>query len=266
MGRIDHNFSSANRLFVHDLLEQAPRGSLQLGAGRGQRDQRRRHQRLPGHAGVRLPQQHRRDRRLHLGAVVRACCSTCAPAGRASANRAIRRRTSIRRSSASRRRRSRADERLSVPAALHVRQLQHDQRELDDRVARLAALGLEQRLQPSDGHAVGHADADQDLGRAHRARSATTAAGSSWNIINDGYPGRALPFNGAYTRASNSAATNDRAQSWAQFLLGLPTAATGAVATPGRPRPASSRSPRRESSARCITACSCRTTGASTRS
>ena len=54
-----------------------------------------------------------------------------------------------------------------------------------------------------------------------------------WNITNDGYPGGRYQFNGAYTRASNSAALNDRAQSWAQFLLGLPTAATGAVATPG---------------------------------
>ena len=54
-----------------------------------------------------------------------------------------------------------------------------------------------------------------------------------WNIISDGYPGGRFQFNGAYTRASNSAALNDRAQSWAQLLLGLPTAATGAVATPG---------------------------------
>ena len=54
-----------------------------------------------------------------------------------------------------------------------------------------------------------------------------------WDITNDGFPGGRFQFNGAYTRANNSAATNDRAQSWAQFLLGLPTAATGAVATPG---------------------------------
>jgi hypothetical protein len=54
-----------------------------------------------------------------------------------------------------------------------------------------------------------------------------------WNIVFDGFPGGRYQFNGAYTRANNSAALNDRAQSWAQFLLGLPTAATGAVATPG---------------------------------
>ena len=32
---------------------------------------------------------------------------------------------------------------------------------------------------------------------------------------------------------NNAAPQNDRAQSWAQFLLGLPTAATGTVANPG---------------------------------
>jgi Carboxypeptidase regulatory-like domain len=55
----------------------------------------------------------------------------------------------------------------------------------------------------------------------------------SWTIVSSGYPGGRYMFNGAYTRASNSASLNDRAQSWAQFLLGLPTAGTGAVATPG---------------------------------
>lgn len=55
----------------------------------------------------------------------------------------------------------------------------------------------------------------------------------NWQITNNGYPAGRFSFNGAYTRANNSAATNDRAQSWAQFLLGLPTSGTGAVATPG---------------------------------
>jgi hypothetical protein len=54
-----------------------------------------------------------------------------------------------------------------------------------------------------------------------------------WHIDSAGFPGGRYVFNGAYTRASNAAGTNDRAQSWAQFLLGLPTAATGAVAAPG---------------------------------
>jgi hypothetical protein len=53
-----------------------------------------------------------------------------------------------------------------------------------------------------------------------------------WAITNNGFPGGRFQFNGSYTRANNTAALNDRAQSWAQFLLGLPTSATGAVATP----------------------------------
>ncbi|MGE5360693.1 MAG: carboxypeptidase regulatory-like domain-containing protein [Bacteroidales bacterium] len=54
-----------------------------------------------------------------------------------------------------------------------------------------------------------------------------------WDITNAGFPGGRYQFNGAYTRLNNSAPTNDRAQAWAQFMLGLPTANTGAVATPG---------------------------------
>jgi hypothetical protein len=66
----------------------------------------------------------------------------------------------------------------------------------------------------------------------------TTRAGydlrlQQWTIVNDGYPGGRFAFNGSYTRANNSAALNDRAQSWAQFLLGLPTVGSGNVATPG---------------------------------
>src|SRR4029079_10398056 len=53
-----------------------------------------------------------------------------------------------------------------------------------------------------------------------------------WNITNDGFPAGRYLFNGAYTRANNSASFNDRAQSWAQFLRGLPTTQTGTVATP----------------------------------
>jgi len=67
----------------------------------------------------------------------------------------------------------------------------------------------------------------------HTARLGYEMRLQHWDIINSGYPGGRFSFNGSYTRASNSAALNDRAQSWAQFLLGLPTAATGAVATPG---------------------------------
>src|SRR5262249_45472219 len=69
--------------------------------------------------------------------------------------------------------------------------------------------------------------------RGHSARAGYDLRYQRWTIVNDGFPGGRFQFNGAYTRASNSAATNDRAQAWAQFLLGLPTATTGAVATPG---------------------------------
>jgi hypothetical protein len=67
----------------------------------------------------------------------------------------------------------------------------------------------------------------------HTGRAGYDFRWQRWTIISDGYPGGRFQFNGAYTRASNAASPNDRAQSWAQFLLGLPTAATGAVAAPG---------------------------------
>jgi hypothetical protein len=54
-----------------------------------------------------------------------------------------------------------------------------------------------------------------------------------WLIENAGYGAGRYHFNGAYTRASNSAGTNDRAQSFAQFLLGLPTVGTNTVANSG---------------------------------
>jgi hypothetical protein len=67
----------------------------------------------------------------------------------------------------------------------------------------------------------------------HTMRSGYDFRTQIWNITSNGYPAGRYQFNGAYTRATNSAALNDRGQSWAQFLLGLPTAVTGAVATPG---------------------------------
>jgi hypothetical protein len=54
-----------------------------------------------------------------------------------------------------------------------------------------------------------------------------------WDITNDGYGAGRYHFAGTYTRANNAAAQNDLAQSWAQFLLGIPTAGTNTVATPG---------------------------------
>jgi hypothetical protein len=68
---------------------------------------------------------------------------------------------------------------------------------------------------------------------AHTARAGYDYRWQGWNITTPGYPGGRFHFNGAYTRASNSAATNDPVQTFAQFLLGLPTAVTGGVALPG---------------------------------
>ncbi|HKV98555.1 MAG TPA: carboxypeptidase-like regulatory domain-containing protein [Vicinamibacterales bacterium] len=65
----------------------------------------------------------------------------------------------------------------------------------------------------------------------HTSRAGYEYRYQRWNIINDGYPAGRYLFNGAYTRLNNSASFNDRAQSWAQFLLGLPTTQTGTVAT-----------------------------------
>jgi hypothetical protein len=68
---------------------------------------------------------------------------------------------------------------------------------------------------------------------AHSIRSGYDLRFQRWNITSSGFPGGRFAFNGAYTRANNSAPLNDRGQSWAQFLLGLPTVASGNVATPG---------------------------------
>ena len=67
----------------------------------------------------------------------------------------------------------------------------------------------------------------------HTARAGYDFRRQVWNITNAGYAAGRFAFTGAYTRLNNSAPTNDRAQAWAQFLLGLPTAATGTVANPG---------------------------------
>lgn len=67
----------------------------------------------------------------------------------------------------------------------------------------------------------------------HTARIGYDFRHQIWKITNEGYVGGRFAFTGAYTRLNNSAPTNDRAQAWAQFLLGLPTAATGTVANPG---------------------------------
>jgi hypothetical protein len=68
---------------------------------------------------------------------------------------------------------------------------------------------------------------------AHTPRAGYDFRFQRWAITNNGYPGGRFKFDGSFTRLNNSAALNDRAQSWAQFLLGLPTATTNVVAAPG---------------------------------
>ena len=67
----------------------------------------------------------------------------------------------------------------------------------------------------------------------HTVRAGYDMRGQYWTIMQPGFPGGRFAFNGAYTRLNNSAPLNDRAQSWAQFMLGLPTVSSGSVATPG---------------------------------
>ena len=67
----------------------------------------------------------------------------------------------------------------------------------------------------------------------HSIKSGYDLRHQRWEIDNAEYGAGRYHFNGAYTRANNSAALNVLAQSWAQFLLGLPTTGTNTVATAG---------------------------------
>src|SRR5262249_18634034 len=67
----------------------------------------------------------------------------------------------------------------------------------------------------------------------HAMKAGYELRNQRWNITNAAYAAGRFFFNGAYTRLNNSAPLNDRAQEWAQFLLGLPTAQTGTVANAG---------------------------------
>src|SRR5262245_31589108 len=69
--------------------------------------------------------------------------------------------------------------------------------------------------------------------REHTFHAGYDLRWQQWAVTDDGFPGGRFAFNGAYTRANNSAALNDPAQSWAQFMLGLPTVSSGNVATVG---------------------------------
>ncbi len=67
----------------------------------------------------------------------------------------------------------------------------------------------------------------------HSLRTGYALRHQRWQIDSAEYGAGRYHFNGAYTRANNSAAQNVLAQSWAQFLLGLPTTGTNSVATAG---------------------------------
>jgi hypothetical protein len=67
----------------------------------------------------------------------------------------------------------------------------------------------------------------------HSLRSGYELRNQRWDITVPAYGAGRYFFNGAYTRLNNSAALNDPAQEWAQFLLGLPTVQTGTVANAG---------------------------------
>jgi Carboxypeptidase regulatory-like domain len=74
--------------------------------------------------------------------------------------------------------------------------------------------------------------ADYLLG-GHALRTGYELRNQRWNITNAPYGAGRYFFNGAYTRLNNSAPTNDQAQEFAQFLLGIPTTQTATVATAG---------------------------------
>ena len=92
------------------------------------------------------------------------------------------------------------------------------------------------------------------LWREHSLKAGYDMRYQSWEIISSGYPAGRFHFNGFFTRATNGAATNDRAQSWAQFMLGLPTAGDRSRRDPGHDvEPVRDRVARRvESAVECV--------------
>ncbi|HVS29866.1 MAG TPA: TonB-dependent receptor [Thermoanaerobaculia bacterium] len=71
------------------------------------------------------------------------------------------------------------------------------------------------------------------LWRAHSLKGGYELRRQQWEIQPSAYGAGRYHFAGTYTRLNNSAAQNILAQSWAQFLLGIPTTATNTVASPG---------------------------------
>ena len=141
--------------------------------------------------------------------------------------------------------------------------VQHDESELDDRLARHAARGLGRGIQPSDGDVADRADADEHCGTTIRCAPGTTCVIRAGTITSAGFPAGRFHFNGFLhagderRRDRTIARSPGRSSCWA--------------CRPPRPAPsprrarrrASSRSRRRASSRRRRRRCSCRTTGAS---
>jgi hypothetical protein len=71
------------------------------------------------------------------------------------------------------------------------------------------------------------------LRNAHSIKAGYELRNQRWEINAAPYGAGRYHFNGAYTRANNGSAQNVLAQSWAQFLLGIPTTGTNTVANPG---------------------------------
>lgn len=100
--------------------------------------------------------------------------------------------------------------------------------------SRIATLGA-QRSDWNEGFDrpftnVGFAPTLTRLMGEHSVRLGYDLRWRRWDITNDGYGAGRYHFNGSYTRLNNSAPLNDPAQSFAQFLIGLPTTGTNTVA------------------------------------
>ena len=71
------------------------------------------------------------------------------------------------------------------------------------------------------------------LWNAHSVKTGYELRRQQWEITASPYGAGRYHFAGTYTRQNNAAAQNILAQSFAQFLLGIPTTATNTVAAPG---------------------------------
>jgi hypothetical protein len=103
--------------------------------------------------------------------------------------------------------------------------------------SRLASLGS-QRSDWNEGFSrpfynVSFAPTLVRLFEGHSVRVGYEMRYRRWDMQNAGYGAGRYHFNGAYTRANNSAPVNEVAQSFAQFLLGLPTTGTNTVGNSG---------------------------------